>query len=89
MRVLVVLGDGGHSVQILRLVELLGPGYEYPIVDILLQGDELTVVTTNWDDSWLEVRSRTGQQGWVVTDLLIVNVDIADVPWNEAWPAPQ
>ena len=29
MRTLVVLGDGGHTIQILRLVELLGPDYEY------------------------------------------------------------
>lgn len=29
MRILVVLGGGGHSAELLRLVELLGPGYEY------------------------------------------------------------
>jgi beta-1,4-N-acetylglucosaminyltransferase len=29
MRILVVLGDGGHSTEMLRLIERLGPGYEY------------------------------------------------------------
>jgi len=29
MKVLVVLGDGGHTADTLRLVELLGPKYEY------------------------------------------------------------
>jgi len=28
-RVLVVLGDGGHTTEILRLVELMGPTYDY------------------------------------------------------------
>ncbi|MBE9513575.1 MAG: hypothetical protein IMY83_00895 [Chloroflexi bacterium] len=29
MKTLVVLGDGGHSTEMLRLLELLGPNYEY------------------------------------------------------------
>jgi len=29
MKILVVLGDGGHSTEMLRLLELLGPNYEY------------------------------------------------------------
>jgi beta-1,4-N-acetylglucosaminyltransferase len=29
MKILVVLGDGGHSTEMLRLLELLGPTYEY------------------------------------------------------------
>jgi hypothetical protein len=29
MKVLVVLGGGGHSAELLRLVELLGPDYDY------------------------------------------------------------
>lgn len=32
MKVLVVLGDGGHSAQMFRLLELLGPNYEYSYV---------------------------------------------------------
>jgi len=29
MKILVVLGDGGHSAQMFRLLELIGPNYEY------------------------------------------------------------
>jgi beta-1,4-N-acetylglucosaminyltransferase len=29
LRLLVVLGDGGHTAEMVRLVELLGPNYEY------------------------------------------------------------
>jgi len=29
LRVLVVLGEGGHTVEMIRLVDLLGPKYEY------------------------------------------------------------
>lgn len=32
MKILVVLGDGGHSAEMLRLLELLGPAYEYSYV---------------------------------------------------------
>ena len=29
MKILVVLGDGGHTTEMLKLLELLGPDYEY------------------------------------------------------------
>lgn len=29
MRLLIVLGSGGHTKEMLRLVDLMGPGYEY------------------------------------------------------------
>jgi len=29
LKLLVVLGDGGHTAEIIRLVELLGPNYDY------------------------------------------------------------
>ncbi|MGC8786190.1 MAG: PssD/Cps14F family polysaccharide biosynthesis glycosyltransferase [Anaerolineae bacterium] len=29
MKLLVVLGSGGHTTEMIRLVDLLGPGYEY------------------------------------------------------------
>lgn len=40
IRLLVVLGEGGHTKQMLRLVELLGPGYEYHYVAV--EGDDLS-----------------------------------------------
>ncbi len=34
LRVLVVLGEGGHTVEMIRLVDLLGPEYEYAYVTV-------------------------------------------------------
>lgn len=65
-----------------------GPGYDYPAIDVLVRGDELTVVAVNWDDSWLEVQTPTGQQGWVVTDLVELNISLENVPWNSQFPNP-
>lgn len=65
-----------------------GPGYDYPAVDILVSGDELTVVAVNWDDTWLEVQTGTGNQGWVVTDLVELNISLENVPWNSNFPNP-
>ncbi len=67
----------------------IGPGYDYPVVDVLAQGDELDVIAVNWDDSWLEVTTSTGRQGWVVTDLVELSIPLDDVPWNSNFPAPQ
>ncbi len=58
------------------------------VLEVLVQGDELTVVAVNWDDSWLEVISPSGQQGWVKTALVDVNIDLTTVPWNSAYPNP-
>jgi len=41
IRLLVVLGEGGHTKQMVRLVELLGPGYDYHYVAV--EGDDLSV----------------------------------------------
>ncbi len=65
-----------------------GPGYDYPAVDVLVSGDELDVIAVNWDDSWLEVITTTGSQGWVVTDLVELNITLEDVPWNSRFPNP-
>lgn len=65
-----------------------GPGYDYPVLELLVRGDELDVVATNWDDEWIEVRASTGVQGWVVTELVELNVDLEDVPWNSDFPNP-
>lgn len=40
MKVMVVLGEGGHSKEMLSLVELLGPSHEYSY--LLVKGDELS-----------------------------------------------
>jgi beta-1,4-N-acetylglucosaminyltransferase len=42
LRILVVLGDGGHSAEMLRLLELLGPAHEYSYMmsmdDVISEG---------------------------------------------------
>ncbi len=65
-----------------------GPSYEYPVLEVLVTGDELQVIGTNNDDSWIEVITSTGVRGWVVTDLVELYIDLADVPWNPDVPSP-
>jgi N-acetylmuramoyl-L-alanine amidase len=66
----------------------MGPTYDHPVFEVLVRGDELTVIGTNADDSWIEVQTATGQTGWVVTDLVNLNIDLATVPWNPNVVAP-
>ena len=66
----------------------LEPSYEASVIEVLVRGDELTVIAVNGDDSWLEVITATGEQGWVVTNLVRLNVDLATIPWNSAYPTP-
>lgn len=40
MRLLIVLGSGGHTKEMIRLVDLLGPGYEYSY--LVAADDELS-----------------------------------------------
>jgi uncharacterized protein YgiM (DUF1202 family) len=65
-----------------------GPTYEHSVLEVLVRGDELTVIGTNADDTWIEVQTATGQTGWVVTDLVNLNIDLATVPWNPNVVAP-
>ena len=65
-----------------------GPGYEYPAIDVLVTGDTMTVIAVNWDDTWLEVQTSTGRQGWVVRDLVELNISLDDIPWNSNFPNP-
>lgn len=65
-----------------------GPSYDYPVIEILKRGDPLEVVGVNADDSWIEVITQTGVQGWVVTELVELFIDLADVPWNPNVPPP-
>lgn len=64
------------------------PRPDAPVLEVLVNGDTLEIVAVNGDDSWLEVVTLTGVRGWVVTDLVQVNIDLSTVPWNSNWPAP-
>jgi hypothetical protein len=63
------------------------PSFDCPVVEILARGDELTVIAVNSDDTWLEVTTTTGYQGWVLTNLVDLNIDLSTVPWNPNPPA--
>ncbi|NDJ52504.1 MAG: SH3 domain-containing protein, partial [Chloroflexi bacterium] len=64
-----------------------GPDYNYGVLEVLANGDELTLIARNADESWLEViDNTTGTQGWVVADLVQVNIDITTIPFNLILP---
>ncbi len=65
-----------------------GPGYDFPVVEVLLRGDELEALSTNYDNSWVEVESPTGRRGWVVADLATWNVSLTSVPFHEQYGRP-
>ncbi len=64
------------------------PDYSAPVLEILVRGDELTVLTVNGDDTWYEVVTKTGIQGWVDAKLIKLNIDSTSIPWNPLYPAP-
>ena len=67
MRLLIVLGSGGHTKEMIRLVDLLGPGYEYcylvaaddelSIKKIRLPGPVYRVIRPRWKNTSLPVAS--------------------------------
>ncbi|WP_298442729.1 SH3 domain-containing protein [uncultured Ferrimonas sp.] len=51
------------------LVELhSGPGIGYPVVQVLEQGEDVTLLLTR--TSWIKVQDKRGQQGWVPSQAL-------------------
>jgi hypothetical protein len=58
------------------------PTYDAPVEAVLLRGDDLTALTTNWDNTWMKVATTSGQQGWVVVEWLDLNVSLVDVPFD-------
>lgn len=64
------------------------PLSDSPVLEVLVQGDPLQILSVNGDDSWVEVMTASGTRGWVQTKLLQLNIDLSTVPWNPAYPAP-
>ncbi|MBN1310586.1 MAG: SH3 domain-containing protein [Anaerolineae bacterium] len=64
------------------------PFPDSPVIEVLVRGDPLQIISVNGDDSWLEVTTASGEHGWVLTQLLQLNIDLSTVPWNSAYPAP-
>jgi TolB protein len=59
-----------------------GPGVTYPTVDLLAQGDEVTIIGQNPASGWWQVALPDGGSGWVSSGAAYVSVkgDTADVP---------
>jgi hypothetical protein len=66
----------------------LEPFPDSPVLEILVQGDELRVIAVNGDNSWMKVITPTGIQGWVQSRLCTVNIDLNSVPWDDDYPTP-
>ena len=83
-RLLVVLGEGGHTKQMLRLVELLGPGYEYHYV--VNRGDELSANRLPFPGiAYALIRPRAKQRGQ--TDPFLKAAWQTLVAIGQAWSA--
>lgn len=65
------------------------PLADSPVLEILVQGDPVQIISVNGDNSWVEVVTASGTRGWVQTKLLQLNIDINTVPWNPGYPAPR
>jgi len=63
-----------------------GPGLNYPVLAVLLEGARLKVEARSPDSGWLQVRTEAGQVGWVARDLLTVYLALGPVPVVEIIP---
>ncbi len=62
-----------------------GPGYDYDVTEVLVKGDSLQAISTNYNNSWMQVEAPDGKRGWIVVDLVQLNVKIADVPFDPVY----
>jgi hypothetical protein len=62
------------------------PGCEFPVLEVLADGDELDIIAVNNDDSWVKVVTQTGIEGWVVSRFLRINVDLENIEWDSTVP---
>ena len=49
-----------------------GPGTEFPIVSMVYEGQEVTIVGKTEDDSWVFMLTTDGQQGWGWREFIVV-----------------
>lgn len=57
-----------------------GPGIGYSSVIVIPQGQVVSLLGRNSDNSWVKVRVGTGQEGWVNASLIQANVAISSLP---------
>lgn len=59
-----------------------GPAVSYPVIGLLRQGDEVTVIGQHASSGWWQVKLPDGRSGWVSGALAYVRLsgDTADLP---------
>jgi hypothetical protein len=81
-----VAAQGEQSPQLSVIVGALnvraGPGMNYPVVDVVLQGDQIPVIGHDVSSGWWQVQLKDGRSGWVSGGAAYVQVsgDTASVP---------
>jgi uncharacterized protein YraI len=60
-----------------------GPGTNYPAVNTLSQGDQVTVIGRNADSTWLAI-SFGGGAAWVIAESVSFEGDISQLPLVDA-----
>jgi uncharacterized protein YraI len=63
-----------------RLNVRSGPSVAYPVIDVVDQGDQLTLLGRNADASWAQISLTGGGQGWVGTRYLDPSIPLSDLP---------
>lgn len=57
-----------------------GPAMGYSVVTVCYQGQVVTMLGRNSNNSWVKVRVAAGHEGWVSAPYIIPNVAIASLP---------
>jgi beta-1,4-N-acetylglucosaminyltransferase len=84
--VLVVLGDGGHTAEIVRLLELLGPGYAYSYV--LSSADQISASKLPFPGQvWRLTRPRAKGEPWPAVALNLAR-SLLEAAWLLARARP-
>ncbi len=65
-----------------------GPGVNYNVVTVVYQGQAVTLLGRNSNNSWVKVQTAGGQQGWVNAAYIQANVAVNTLPVLDVGAAP-
>lgn len=65
-----------------------GPGVVYTVVTSLSEGNELKVLGSNEERTWLKVELQNGDQAWIAMSVVEITFDPNDLTEIEAPPTP-
>jgi uncharacterized protein YgiM (DUF1202 family) len=58
-----------------------GPGLDFPVIEVLSQGNELGVASRTADNKWVQVTTPQGNKGWIAVSLLSMEtIDLNTIP---------